>query len=171
MFKLKLTKFYCEICDQTTYLQGNTEEHINTHRFVCHFEEQNKIKRDNRELKEANDTIRLDTICKLIELRKEVIKGELEIIKIDTEEAKKVALNLGKTPKWIKNNLSEYKIPKTAIPDKKSVKRISKNGGIGAKNRKYQNKESHAQKRAQTEIFQPATPSDAPSTSTQPSAK
>ena len=170
MLKIKISKFYCEHCKQTVYVQGDKEEHFNTHRFICHFEEQNKIKRDNTELKATNDTIRLDTICKLIELRKEVVKNELQLIKIDQEEAKKIALNLGRAPKWTLKKPTNIKVRNLPSDTAKTLPKISKNGWKGAKNR---NKETLAQKRekpAQTETT-PGVPSDpAPSTSKQNSA-
>ena len=170
MLKIKISKFYCEHCKQTVYVQGDKEEHFNTHRFICHFEEQNKIKRDNTELKATNDTIRLDTICKLIELRKEVVKNELQLIKIDQEEAKKIALNLGRAPKWTLKKPTNIKIRNLPSDTAKTLPKISKNGWKGAKNR---NKETLARKRekpAQTETT-PGVPSDpTPSTSKQNSA-
>ena len=170
MLKIKISKFYCEHCKQTVYVQGDKEEHFNTHRFICHFEEQNKIKRDNTELKATNDTIRLDTICKLIELRKEVVKNELQLIKIDQEEAKKIALNLGRAPKWTLKKPTNIKVRNIPSDTAKTLPKISKNGWKGAKNR---NKETLARKRekpAQTETT-PGVPSDpTPSTSKQNSA-
>ena len=181
MLKIKISKFYCDHCKQIVYVQGDKEENFNTHRFVCHFEEQNKIKRDNTELKVTNDTLRLDTICKLIELRKEVVKNELQLIKIDQEETKKIALNLGRTPKWTLKRPKVDKIPK--IPTDKSqdcsslknpkletLPKISKNGGKGAKNRNKERlaqiKETHAQ--AENDPGAPFDPT--PSTSKQNSA-
>ena len=173
MLRIKISKFYCDHCKKIIYVQGDKEENFNTHRFVCHFEEQNNIIRDNTELKAANDTLRLDTICKLIELRKEVVKNELQLIKIDREEAKKIALNLGKTPKWTLKKPTSIKIPtytknasKVASNSASSTRKISKNGGKGAKNR---NKGKPAQT-VETET-PPGVPYDpVPSTSKQNSA-
>ena len=155
------------------YVQGDKEEHFNTHRFVCHFEEQNKIKRDNAELKVTNDTLRLDTICKLIELRKEVVKNELHLIKIDQEEAKKIALNLGRTPKWTlkkPTNIKIHRSPGLNVDTAKPLPKISKNGWKGAKNRNKETLARKGDKHAQTENA-PGVPFDpAPSTSKQNSA-
>ena len=173
MLKIKISKFYCEHCKQTVYVQGDKEEHFNTHRFICHFEEQNKIKRDNTELKATNDTIRLDTICKLIELRKEVVKNELQLIKIDQEEAKKIALNLGRAPKWTLKKPTNIKIRSLSgltFDIAKPLPKISKNGWKGAKNRNKETLARKGEKPAQTETT-PGVPSDpTPSTSKQNSA-
>ena len=170
MLKIKISKFYCEHCKQTVYVQGDKEEHFNTHRFICHFEEQNKIKRDNTELKATNDTIRLDTICKLIELRKEVVKNELQLIKIDQEEAKKIALNLGRAPKWTLKKPTNIKIRNLPSDTAKTLPKISKNGWKGAKNRNKETLARKGEKPAQTETT-PGVPSDpTPSTSKQNSA-
>ena len=173
MLKIKISKFYCDHCKQMVYVQGDKEEHFNTHRFVCHFEEQNNINRDNIELKEANDTLRLDTICKLIELRKEVVRNELQLIKIDREEAKKIALNLGKIPKWTLKKPPSIKIPKSSkfVPDSSvSLLKISKNGGKGAKNRNKEKPAQNKEKTAQTETSTGVPYDPTPSTSKQNSA-
>ena len=112
------SNFHCEICDKTVFINGHRKENQETHYFLCHFEKLTAINREQAEIIEVNKTIRLDNLCKKLELTKQLVAIETTQLELDQQELRKLEALSEKRKKLAYRNPQTKNYSKIAKVDK-----------------------------------------------------